>query len=210
MAKEMSHNDTEIYIYDKEEKILKIHEISDENENCSYPWNKYKSEVKKIIIDDKITHIPKKAFKNCYHLLEIYVPTQCTVAQNAFKNCFSLDIVKAINEIFGQISTNDMNIQHLIENILYCLKHLEKFDKNDIYHDFGELSTYLKQIYDIKKLKGNFVQLFTKFISLIMPLSYRVKSSDIKLNSNSIYTEINKDNINENAVIPSSIYFIIF
>ena len=60
------------------------------------------------------------------------------------------------------------------------------------------------------KLKGNFAQLFTKFISLIMPLSYRVKSSDIELNSNSIYTEINKDNINENAVIPSSINFIIF
>ena len=138
------------------------------------------------------------------------VPTQCIVAQNAFTNCFSLDIVKAINEIFGQISINDMNIQHLIENILYCLKYLEERDKNDIYHDLGVLSPYLKQIYDIMKLKGNFVQLFARFISLIMPLSYRVKSSDIELNFNSIYTEINKDNINENAVIPSSIYFIIF
>ena len=115
-----------------------------------------------------------------------------------------------MNEIFGQISINDMNIQHLIEIILYCLKYLEEWDKNDIYHDFGELSTYLKQIYDIKKLKGNFVQLFTKFISLIMPLSYRVKSSDIELNFNSIYIEINKDNINENVFITSSIYFIIF
>ena len=115
MAKEISHNDTEIYTYDKEEKILRIHKISDENEKCSYPWNKYKSEVKKIIIDDKITHIPEMAFTNCYHLLEINVPTQCIVAQNAFTNCFSLDIVKAINEIFGQISINDMNIQHLIE-----------------------------------------------------------------------------------------------
>ena len=210
MAKEMSHNDTEIYTYDKEEKILRIHEIPDGNENCSYPWNKYKSEVKKIIIDDTITHIPEKAFTNCYHLLEINVPTHCTVTQNAFTNCFSLDIVKAINEIFGQISIDDMNIQHLIENILYCLKHLEDYDENGIYHGLGELSTYLKHIYDIKKLKGNFVQLFTKFISLIMPLSYRVTSSDIELNSNSIYTEINKDNINENAVIPSSIYFIIF
>ena len=209
MAKEISYNDNEIYIYDKEEKILKIHEISDGNEKCSYPWNEYRSEVKKIIIDDKIIHIPENSFMNCYYLLEINVPTQCTVAQNAFKNCFSLDIVKAINEIFGRISINDMNIQHLIENILYCLKYLEEWD-NGIYHDFGELSPYLKQIYDIMKLKGNFVQLFTKFISLIMPLSYRVKSSDIKLNFNSIYTEINKFNINENAVIPSSIYFIIF
>ena len=139
MAKEMSNNDggpplkkvrydTEIYTYDKEEKILKIHEISDGNEKCSYPWNKYKSEVKKIIIDDTITHIPEKSFTNCYNLLEINVPTQCTVAQNAFTNCFSLDIVKAINEIFGQISINDMNIQHLIENILYCLKYLESRD----------------------------------------------------------------------------------
>ena len=210
MAKEISHNDTEIYTYDKEEKILMTHKISDGNEKCSYPWNKYKSEVKKIIIDDKITHIPEKAFKNCYNLLEINVPTQCIVAQNAFTNCFSLDIVKAINEIFGQVSINDMNMQHLIESILYCLKYLEDWDKNNIYHDLGELSPYLKQIYDIMKLKGNFVQLFTKFISLIMPLSYRVTSSDIELNSNSIYTEINKDNINKNAVIPSSIYFIIF
>ena len=203
MAKEISHNDTEIYTYDKEEKILRILEIPDENEKCSYPWNKYKSEVKKIIIDDKITHIPEMAFTNCYHLLEIIVPTQCIVAQNAFTNCFSLDIVKAINEIFGQVSINDMNMQHLIESILYCLKYLEG-------RDFGELSPYLKQIYDIKKLKGNFVQLFAPFISLIMPLSYRLKSSDIELNSNSIYTEINKYNINGNAVIPSSINFIIF
>ena len=210
MAKEISYNDTEIYTYDKEEKILRIYKISDENEKCTYPWNKYKSEVKKIIIDDTITHIPEKAFTNCYNLLEINVPTQCTVAQNAFTNCFSLDIVKALNEIFGQISIDDMNIQHLIENILYCLKHLEDYDENDNYHDLGELSPYLKQIYDIKKLKGNFVQLFAKFISLIMPLSYRVKRSDIELNFNSIYTEINKDSINENAVIPSSIYFIIF
>ena len=182
---------------------MRIHEIPDGNENCSYPWNKYKSEVKKIIIDDTITHIPEKAFTNCYHLLEINVPTQCIVAQNAFKNCFSLDIVKAINEIFGRISINDMNIQHLIENIFYCLQYLES-------RDFGELSPYLKQIYDIMKLKGNFVQLFTKFINLIMPLSYLVKSSDIKLNFNSICTEINKDNINKNVVIPSSIYYIIF
>ena len=189
---------------------LRILEIPDGNEKCSYPWNKYRREVKKIIIDDKITHIPEMAFTNCYHLLEINVPTQCIVAQNAFPNCFSLDIVKAINEIFGQISINDMNIQHLIESIIYCLKCLEEWDKNDIYHDFGELSPYLKQIYDIMKLKGNFVQLFSRFISLIMPLSYRVKSSDIELNFNSIYTEINKDNINKNAVIPSSIYFIIF
>ena len=76
MAKEISHNDTEIYIYDKEEKILRIHKIFDENEKCSYPWNKYKSEVKKIIIDDTITHIPEMAFTNCYHLLEINLPTQ--------------------------------------------------------------------------------------------------------------------------------------
>ena len=101
-------------------------------------------------------------------------------------------------------------MQHLIESILYCLKYLEEWDENDIYHDFRVLSLYLKQIYDIKKLKGNFVQLFARFISLTMPLSYRVTSSDIELNFNSIYTEINKDNINENAVIPSSIYFIIF
>ena len=36
MAKEISHNDTEIYTYDKEEKILRIHEIPDGNEKCSY------------------------------------------------------------------------------------------------------------------------------------------------------------------------------
>ena len=92
MAKGISHNDTEIYTYDKEEKILKIHKISDGNENCSYPWNKYKSEVKKIIIDDKITNIPEKAFTNCYHLLEINVPTQCIVAQNALQIVFLLTL----------------------------------------------------------------------------------------------------------------------
>ena len=129
--------------------------------------------------------------------------------KNSFDNCFSLDIVRAMNEIFGPVSINDMNTQKLIENVLYCLKFLEEWN-NGIYHDLGKLSPYLKQIYDIMKLRGNFVQLFVRFISLIMPLSYRVKSSVIELNSNSIFTEINKNNINENVVIPSSIYFNIF
>ncbi len=210
MTEMISHTDTEIYTYDKEEKLLRIHKIPDENEKCTYPWDKYKREVKKIIIDDTITQIPEKAFANCYHLLEINLPTQCTVAQNALTNCFSLDVVNATKEIFGPICVNDMNIQQLIENVLYCLHYLEEWDENDIYHDLGKLSTYLKQIYDIMKLRGNFVQLFVRFISLIMPLSYRVKSSVIELNSNSIYTEINKNNINENVVIPSSIFFNIF
>ena len=74
MAKEISHNDTEIYTYDKEEKILRIHKISDGNEKCSYPWNEYRREVKKIIIDDKITHILEKELsknknRNVYYFL---------------------------------------------------------------------------------------------------------------------------------------------
>ena len=123
--------DTVMYSYDETESILTINEnvgeCYEETDKCSYPWEKCKRNVKKIIINEKITQIPKRAFTNCpnlttvdlpetiasiedeafancYHLIDINIPMNCTIASNAFKNCFTLDVLKVLNKLFCSIN----------------------------------------------------------------------------------------------------------
>ena len=207
-----------MYLYDETESILTINENVDEcnNENnkCSYPWDKYKGKVRKIIINEKITQIPKRAFTNCpilttvelpetiasiedeaftncYHLININIPMNCTIAPNAFKNCFTLDVLKVLNKLFCSINVNNRNIQHQIANIMSSLKSIN----ND---DYSEVFINMKQFYNLLKSKENFVQLVKRFISLIMPLYYKIKDLDLQFNSfNSV---INKDNVNTTSI----------
>ncbi len=181
--------------------------------------------MKKIIINEKITKIPKRAFTdcpflttielpktinsieseafaNCYHLIEIDTPENCTIDTNAFKNCFALDVVKVLSKLFGSINVNDINIQQQIENIMNSLKN---FNENLI--DFSKLLTNLKQLYNLINPKIDFVQIVKRFISLIMSLSYRIKDLDLQFNS--FNKEINEDDLNDIS-IPSSFHFIYF
>ena len=171
------------------EKIITKNENNDEKVKCSYPWDKCKGKVRKIIINEKITQIPKRAFTNCpklttvelpetiasieddaftncYHLIDINIPMNCTIAPNAFKNCFTLDVIKVLNKLFCSINVNDRNIQHQIANIMSSLKRIE-------YDGYSEVFMNMKQLCNLLKSKENFVQLVKRFISLIMPLSYR-------------------------------------
>ena len=215
-----------MYSYDENENILTINEKIDEscedNDKCSFSWDKYKGKVKKIIINEKITQIPKRAFTNCpklatvelletitsigeeafancYHLIEINIPENCTIAPNAFKNCFTLDAIKVLTKLFVSINVKDINIQHQIENIMFSLKNITD---EDIIH--SELIINMKQFCNIIESKENFVQLVTRFISLIMPLCFKIKDLDLQYNT---FTKvINKDNLIITS-IPSSIHF---
>ena len=115
----------------------------------------------------------------------------CTIAPNAFKNCFTLDVLKVLNKLFGFINVNDRNIQYQIENIMYSLKRIK-------YGNFSELFMNIKQFYNLLKSKENFVQLVKRFISLIMPLYYKIKKLDFQFNS--FNRVINKDNVNTTSI----------
>ena len=171
------HSDIPIYLYDENESILTINEnvceCYDQKDKCSYPWEEYKRKVKNIIISEKITQIPKRAFTNypklttvelpeaiasiedetftnCYHLIDINIPMNCTIAPNAFKNCFTLDVLKVLNKLFCSINVNDRNIQHQIANIMSSLKRID--DDN-----YSKLFMNMKQFYILLKSKENFV-----------------------------------------------------
>ena len=115
----------------------------------------------------------------------------CTIAPNAFQNCFTLDVIKVLNKLFGSINVNDRNIQHQIENIMSSLKRIE-------YDDYSELFMNMKQLCNLLKSKENFVQLVKRFISLSMPLSYKIKDLDLQFNS--FNRVINKDNVNTTSI----------
>ena len=210
--------DTAMYSYDETESILTLNEnvgvCYDEKDKCSYPWDKCKGKVRKIIINEKITQIHKRAFTNCpnlttvelpetiasiedeaftncYHLIDINIPMNCTIAPNAFKNCFTLDVLKALNKLFGSINVNDRNIQRQIANIMSSLKRIN----ND---DYSEVFMNMKQFCNLLKSKENFFQLIKRFISLIMPLSYKIKDLDLQFNS--FNRVINKDNVNTTSI----------
>ena len=117
--------DTAMYSYDETKSILTINEnvgvCYEEKDKCSYPWDKYKGKVKKIIIE-KITQIPKRAFTNCphlttvdlhetiasiedeaftncYHLIDINIPMNCTIAPNTFKTSKVKQFLNALGAI---------------------------------------------------------------------------------------------------------------
>ena len=209
-----------MYQYDETESILTLNEnvveCYDKKDKCSYPWEENKGKVKKIIINEKVTQIPKRAFincpnlttvelpetiasiedeafTNCYHLIDINIPMNCTIAPNAFKNCFTLDVIKVLNKLFCSINVNDIDIQHRIENIMSSLK---RIDDND--DDYSEVFMNMKQLCILLKSKENFNQLVKRFISLIIPLSYKIRYLDLQLNS--FNRVINKANVNATSI----------
>ena len=222
---------TIIYEYKSNKKLLIINKIQciNKQKKYEYPWQKYSKDVIKITLADNITHIPQnafanfsnltsvdlpnsvtsiedKAFANCYHLLEITIPDNCNVAPNAFQNCFLLELVNYLKGIFGFINTSDKIIRLLIENIGYHLKYLDAYDKTGKYHRIEDIFASFKQIYDRMKLRGNFVLLMKRFVSLVVPVSYRLESSNVEWNFNSIYKEINKNNIEGRITTIQSIF----
>lgn len=66
-------------------------------------WSKYSSQIKKIIINDGITSISPRAFKDFKNLNSISIPTSVTkIYESAFENCSSLiniDIPTSVTDI---------------------------------------------------------------------------------------------------------------
>ena len=88
-----------MYSYDETESILTINEnvgeCYDQKDKCSYPWDEYKGKVKKIIINENITQIHKRAFTNCPNLTTVELPeTIASIEDEAFANCISLKKLK--------------------------------------------------------------------------------------------------------------------
>ena len=85
--------DTEKYTYDQKGKILRIIKIPDGNEECSYSWNKYKSEVKKIVWPSW-----KQVLKNT--LVVLVVVVICAIIIGALDYAFSQGII-ALTKLFS-------------------------------------------------------------------------------------------------------------
>ena len=170
--------------------------------------------LKKIILSDKITHIPKgvfadchnltsvelpnslfsiedEAFKNCYSLIDITIPEHCSVTANAFTNCFTLDVKKIIEEVFGPLNIkDDNNIRQLIANIIYYMN-------SSRLEYLQNLLPCMTQIYDILKPKEDFGQLIKLFLPLIIPLKSKIRCLNYNFQFNKFYKKITNENIDE-------------
>ena len=173
--------------------------------------------LKKIILSSKITHIHKgvfadchnlasvelpnslisiedEAFKNCYSLIDITIPEHCSVTANAFTNCFTLDVKKIIEEVFGPLNIkDDNNIRQLIANVIYLMNSYRN-------EQLLDLIPCMKQIYDILKPKEDFGQLLKLFLPLIIPLKSKIRCLKYDFQFNKLYKEITNENINEKLV----------
>ena len=204
------------YSYDKKSGTLTVDKLLNGKRNekgkLEFPWDKYKNEVKKIIINHPITEIPEsafadcwnltsiempksvtsienKAFMNCYHLYDINIPETCTVATNAFSNCFTLDLIKVI-EVFCPLNSKDNNIQLHIANILYFLN-------SNRFEYLPEIFLCIKQIYSIMNIKEDFVILLKRFLHVLFSFKKDCESAKTKFQFIQLYKEINTTNIYE-------------
>lgn len=82
-------------------------EINDFTGSASTPWSSYTSGngyyvIKKVVIDNGITHIGNYAFANCYDLSEVSLPTSIkTIGDYAFSSCSSLGSISLGSSIIG-------------------------------------------------------------------------------------------------------------
>lgn len=64
------------------------------------PWNKYNSEIKRIVIQSGTTSISNNAFFGMEKLRDVEIPpTVKSIGSSSFQNCFALDHIKLPNSI---------------------------------------------------------------------------------------------------------------
>ena len=67
---------------------------SGEMPNTSIPWNNYRSDIKKVVIDDGVTSVSSGAFYSCTNLTSVTFGSSIkTINEGAFANCSSLSSV---------------------------------------------------------------------------------------------------------------------
>ena len=68
--------------------------VSESSSYASYPWSRYESDIKSIVIGDGITKIGEKAFYDLHYLKTVTIGNGVTViAESAFEDCIYLNTV---------------------------------------------------------------------------------------------------------------------
>ena len=76
------------YVYDRD------------NSKCNYPWFPLKSNIKKVIIENGITHIGNYAFYCCENLTSVEIANSVlTIGEKAFLECRNLTSVEIANSV---------------------------------------------------------------------------------------------------------------
>ncbi len=101
------------------------------------PWNKYRTALQRVIIEDGVTSIGSSAFANCYNLLSVEIADSVTlIMSGAFAAAIKLDRVEipasVTNIVSGAFSgcTSLLEISVDPDNKYFCDQDGVLFDKN--------------------------------------------------------------------------------
>lgn len=79
------------YVYNKYHAVLFVHGEGALETGDPEPWDAYKGEIRRIVLDEGITSVPAGAFSGCGKLASVVFPRSLeTVEEGAFADCGSV------------------------------------------------------------------------------------------------------------------------